>query len=60
MKLSETEIVFAAELKVVNLGGGEELRVFTYPSVGVAFDRQTAAEFLPILQHFIATGELPE
>ena len=26
----------------------------------VCFDQQTAAEFLPILQHFIETGELPE
>lgn len=60
MKLSETKIVFAAELEVVNHGDGGELRVFTSPTAGIAFDKQTAAEFLPILQHFIATGELPE
>lgn len=60
MKLSETKIVFSADLKVVNYGDGQELRVSTSPVAGVAFDQQTAAEFLPILQHFIETGELPE
>ena len=60
MKLSETEIVYAAEIIRCDKGDGPELRVLTAPSVGVAFDQQTAAEFLPILQHFIATGELPE
>ncbi len=60
MKLSETEIVYAATVKCLNNGDGPELRVLTATSTGVAFDQQTAAEFLPILQYFIATGELPE
>lgn len=59
MQLSETEIVYAATIKRLDNGDGPELRVLTRGG-GVAFDQQTAAEFLPILQHFIKTGELPE
>ncbi|EIK3148123.1 hypothetical protein LJ084_003990 [Salmonella enterica] len=60
MKLSETKIVYAATVVRCDHGDGPELRVLTAPSKGIAFDQQTAAEFLPILQHFIETGELPE
>lgn len=60
MKLSETEIVYAARIEQCNKGDGPEIRVSTAYADGVAFDQQTAAEFLPILQYFIETGELPE
>lgn len=59
MQLSETEIVYAATIKRLDSGDGPELRVLVR-NTGVAFDQKTAAEFLPILQHFIKTGELPE
>lgn len=60
MKLSETELVYGATIERYEHPEGVEIRVSTKPLVGVAFDQQTAAEFLPILQHFIATGGLPE
>ncbi len=32
----------------------------TYNGYGITLDPQQAAEFLPILQHYVETGELPE
>lgn len=66
MKLSETNNVMPATISVGPSVDGPELRVTTTDSLDTSveieavFDQQTAAEFLPILQHFIATGELPE
>lgn len=59
MKLSETENVYPVEISVLEGVDGPEL-FLKYKGAGVSFDEITAAEFLPILQHFIATGELPE
>ena len=66
MKLSETSNVMPMIVSVGPSVDGPELRLTTTDSLDISveieavFNRQTAAEFLPILQHFIATGELPE
>lgn len=66
MKLSETNNVMPITISVGPSVEGNELRLETTDSldtdtaIEMVFDQQTAAEFLPILQHFIATGELPE
>lgn len=66
MKLSETNNVMPVEVTVGTSVEGNELRLTTKDSIDndmefqLALDQQTAAELLPILQHFIATGELPE
>lgn len=59
MKLSETENVEAIELRIVPSVISNCLGLRS-KGVGLAIDRTTAAELLPILQHFIETGELPE
>lgn len=59
MKLSETENVWPVTVVVVDgvVSPSLALKIRTGE---VCLDQQTAAELLPILQHFIATGELPE
>ena len=59
MKLSDTVNVYPVELDVYESVEGQELSL-SYEGSGVSLDKTTAAELLPILQHFIATGELPE
>lgn len=66
MKLSETNNVMPVGVSVGPAVEGNELRLTTKDSIDndmefqLALDQQTAAELLPILQHFIETGELPE
>lgn len=60
MQLSETENVYPVEVGVRDSVVGRELQLFIVPKVFVALDQTTAAELLPILEHFIKTGELPE
>lgn len=59
MKLPETELVYEAEVSFKKSSAGNEIRVAVTGRIGVAFDQQTAAEFLPILKHFAETGEVP-
>lgn len=59
MKLSETENVEQIELRIVPSVVSNCLGLRS-KGVGLAIDQKTAAELIPILQHFIATGELPE
>ncbi len=59
MKLSETENVESLELSIQPSILSDCLGLWSNGH-GIVFDQQTAAEFLPILQHFIETGELPE
>lgn len=61
MKLSETDNVYPVEVFTHQSVVSNELRLIGDGfNQGVALDQTTAAELLPILQHFIATGELPE
>jgi hypothetical protein len=61
MKLSETDNVYPVEVFTHQSIVSNELRLIGDGcNEGVALDQTTAAEFLPILEHFIATGELPE
>lgn len=61
MKLSETENVYPVKVFTHQSVVSNELRLLGDGcKQGVALDQTTAAEFLPILQHFIETGELPE
>lgn len=59
MQLSETENSYPAEIVVRD---GVVSREMLLRSNGIEFslDQTTAAELLPILEHFIKTGELPE
>ena len=59
MRLSETENVYALRISTRPGVKSNEL-VLEARGYKMSLDQQTAAEFLPILQHFIATGELPE
>lgn len=66
MQLSETINVFPVDIAVRQGIAGPELDLNAKSAVDpevdiqIAFDQQTAAEFLPILQHFIETGGLPK
>jgi len=61
MKLSETENVFGADVYVRDgVSSREMLLHCAAVDIEFALDQQTAAELVPILQHFIETGELPE
>lgn len=66
MKLSETNNVNPVTVSVGPSVEGNELQLTATDSLDadinftIALDQQTAAELLPILEHFIATGELPE
>lgn len=59
MQLSETKNVFATQLRTRDGVEGKELNIICH-NHGIALDQTTAAELLPILEHFIKTGELPE
>lgn len=59
MQLSETVNVYPVTLSTYQGVDGPELSL-EYACAGVSLDQQTAAEFLPILRHFIETGELPQ
>lgn len=66
MKLSETNNVNPVTISVRTSVEAKELRLTATDSLDadirftIALDQTTAAELLPVLQHFIATGELPE
>lgn len=59
MKLSETNNVLPVDISVRDGVEGTELNLIWKCSC-ITLDQTTAAELLPILQHFIETGELPE
>ena len=66
MQLSDTVNVYPVNISVRQGVAGPELDLNAKDAVDpevdiqIAFDQQTAAEFLPILQHFIETGGLPK
>lgn len=60
MKLSETVNTYPVKLDIEPSVDGTNMLALWVNDVGVGVDRTTAAELIPILQHFIATGELPE
>lgn len=66
MQLSDTVNVSPVNISVRQGVAGPELDINAKDAVDpevdiqIAFDQQTAAEFLPILQHFIETGGLPK
>ena len=66
MQLSETINVYPVVISVRQGVAGPELDLNAKDAeepgvvIQIAFDQQTAAEFLPILQHFIETGGLPK
>lgn len=66
MQLSETINVSPVVISVIQGVAGPELDLIAEDAeepgvvIRIAFDQITAAEFLPILQHFIETGGLPK
>ena len=66
MQLSETINVFPVTITISQGVAGTELNLQAQSQqrpdtiIEIAFDQQTAVEFLPILQHFIETGGLPK
>lgn len=61
MKLSETDNVYPVSVFIHESVVSNELRLIGDGCKhGVSLDQQTAAELLPALQHFIATGDLPK
>lgn len=63
MKLSDTPNVYPLNLKIGKSVDGPVIELsdpMADEYYELCLDKTTAAEFLPILQHFIATGELPE
>ena len=66
MQLSETINVFPVDISVRQGVAGPELDLRAKSDgdrgrpVEIALDQQTAAEFLPVLLHFIETGEMPK
>lgn len=63
MKLSDTANVYQLNLEIGQSVDGPVIEL-SDPRANdyyeLCLDKTTAAEFIPILQHFIATGELPE
>lgn len=60
MQLSETVNTHPVELVIEPSVDGTNMLALWVNDVGVGVDRTTAEELIPILQHFIATGELPQ
>lgn len=66
MQLSETNNVNPVTVSVGPSVEGNELRLTATDALDadvtfeIALDQTTAEELLPILQHFIKTGQLPE
>lgn len=64
MQLSHTVNVYPVSISVCQGVAGPELDLRSKSDgdrgwpVEIAFDQQTAAEFLPVLLHFIETGEM--
>lgn len=59
MQLSETENSYGVDI-VVRDGVVSREMLLCSCDIELSLDQTTAAELLPILQHFIKTGELPE
>lgn len=60
MKLSETINAHEVELVIEPSVDKTNMLAFWCQGKGVGVDRIQAAELLPVLQHFIETGELPQ
>lgn len=60
MKLSETVNVETVTVLIEPSVDGTGVLAVWCEEMGVGLDRTTAAELIPILQHFIKTGGLPE
>lgn len=59
MKLSETNNVFPVRVTVRDGVESKELMLGNLANTHrVSLDQTTAKEFLPVLQHFIKTGEM--
>lgn len=58
-QLSETENVYPVTVSVRDGVASPEM-VISGSGARLMLDQTTAAELLPMLAHFIATGELPE
>lgn len=58
-QLSETPNVHSVNVFVDEGVDGPEMRIFGH-GTGLSLDKTTATELLPMLEHFIKTGELPE
>lgn len=60
MKLSETENCYEVDVYVDELEDDTRVILFKLQDQEVGFDAEQAAQVIQVLQHFIATGELPE
>lgn len=59
MILKETDNAFSVEVKIEGSVKSNMLALWCNRK-GIGVDQKQAAELLPILEHFIKTGELPE
>ena len=59
-QLSETANVFPVKIEIAEGVVSNELRLKISKLTFVALDQTTANELIPILDHFIKTGELPQ
>lgn len=60
MKLSETENCYEVDVYVDELEDDTRVILFKLQDQEVGFDAEQAKQVIQVLQHFIATGELPE
>lgn len=60
MQLSETINAFAVEVVIEPSVDGTNMLALWCNSKGIGVDKTQAVKLLPILEHFIKTGELPE
>ncbi|WLW41018.1 hypothetical protein IBHPHPPA_00018 [Salmonella phage KKP 3828] len=60
MQLKETDICWPVRLEVDTYGGTTLDLVEVDDGFRIALDREQAQQLLPILEHFIKTGELPD
>ena len=60
MKLSETKNCYEVDVYLDELEDDTRVILFKLQDQEVGFDAEQAALVIQVLQHFIATGELPE
>lgn len=61
MQLKETDVCWPVELEIDTGGFGTTLDLVEVDDgFRIALDREQAQQLLPILEHFIKTGELPD
>ena len=61
MQLKETDNVFPLDLEIDPAEDGFDATLkLSFKLNEVALDQETAQQLLPILEHFIKTGELPD